>query len=374
MALPCMAVQRKLPCVYMTGVHSAPSNKRPNQPFKVTASNQLNPEVDQRDLDLACATEKVDGTCCLVQEYGGVAWLWARLDRRPNRPGEKKFQKHQARLRAWREAGQTGEAPAITWDLDKDFKNMAWREAGQTEEAPAITWDHNHDCKVGDRCRGQEVPDTWIPASGIDMVDGAALPDRQGHTPGWVPVEKKSRQYCWHLTSVDLESGLGLVLCSGETSGELVVKCRPLSELCGKTCELIGTNVNGNPYGLGSKQTPVHLLVVHGSLSVTCPSPVHSAALHTWLGGEDGEGGSKVEGVVWHCPSEALYKLHRHHLNLPWPISQPRLSQQPVTVHVDSAHFGLDGDNKSQLSLLAAVNGRRAEKLCQLHLLFNQQR
>jgi hypothetical protein len=29
---------------------------------------------------------------------------------------------------------------------------------------------------------------------------------------GWVPIEQKSKQYVWHLSSVDLDLGLGLIL------------------------------------------------------------------------------------------------------------------------------------------------------------------
>ena len=61
-----------------------------------------------------------------------------------------------------------------------------------------------------------------------------------------------------------------------------------------------------------------------------------------------------------------LFQLHRHHLNLPWPITEPRLSQQPVKIDVDSAVFGFDMDSKSQFSLLASVDGQQADKLCNL--------
>ncbi|XP_076471287.1 RNA ligase 1-like [Babylonia areolata] len=345
----CIAVQQKMSCVYVTGVQNTPSTKRANQQFKVTASDVLNPEVDVHDLEAACATEKVDGTCCLVQEYQGLPWLWARLDRKPNKQGDKKFQRYQSKLKAWKESEQTDKPPSMTWDHEKDFK---------------------------------EVPATWIPASGIEVVDGDPQPDKLGHTPGWVPVETNSRQYCWHLSSVNLDLGIGLVLCRGDDGRELVIKCQPLSELCGKTCELIGTNINGNPYGVGNKRTPLHLLVVHGSLPVTCPSPAQSGALHRWLSKEEEEeepetdsDSNKVEGVVWHCPSGALFKLHRHHLNLPWPVKEPRLSGQPVRVHVDSAHFGFDMDSKkSHFSFLASVNGSRADKLCELHHLLNEEK
>ena len=65
------AVQCKMPCVFVTGVQDTPSSKRANQQFMVTASDKLNPEVTPLDIDSALATEKVDGTCCLVQEYQG---------------------------------------------------------------------------------------------------------------------------------------------------------------------------------------------------------------------------------------------------------------------------------------------------------------
>lgn len=72
MAAMCNAVQQKIQCVFVTGVSNEPSNKRNNQSFKVTASDVLNPEIDFEDLSMATATEKVDGTCCLIQEFQGT--------------------------------------------------------------------------------------------------------------------------------------------------------------------------------------------------------------------------------------------------------------------------------------------------------------
>ena len=63
--------------------------------------------------------------------------------------------------------------------------------------------------------------------------------------------------------------------------------------------------------GVGSKQEPLHVLVVHGSLPVVCPSPLDGSALRQWFKEGAGDDGSqhRVEGVVWHCPSGALYKV-----------------------------------------------------------------
>ena len=72
---------------------------------------------------------------------------------------------------------------------------------------------------------------------------------------GWVPVEKTNKQYCWHSTVVDHETGLALLLRplrhddEDEDEDMLEITCVPLSQLQEQTLELIGTNINGNPYG-----------------------------------------------------------------------------------------------------------------------------
>lgn len=67
---------------------------------------------------------------------------------------------------------------------------------------------------------------------------------------GWVPVEKSNKQYCWHSSVVDYELGTALVLKQHpDDPGLLEVSAVPLSGLLEQTLELIGTNINGNPYG-----------------------------------------------------------------------------------------------------------------------------
>lgn len=68
--------------------------------------------------------------------------------------------------------------------------------------------------------------------------------------PGWVPVEKGSKQYCWHSSVVNYEFGIALVLRHHpDDPGVLEISAVPLSELLEQTLELIGTSINGNPYG-----------------------------------------------------------------------------------------------------------------------------
>lgn len=66
---------------------------------------------------------------------------------------------------------------------------------------------------------------------------------------GWVPVEKNSKQYCWHSSVVSYETEMALVLKHHADPGLLEIRPVSLSELLEQTLELIGTNINANPYG-----------------------------------------------------------------------------------------------------------------------------
>lgn len=66
---------------------------------------------------------------------------------------------------------------------------------------------------------------------------------------GWVPVEKNSKQYCWHSSVVNYEAEIALVLKHHVEPGLLEISPVPLSEILEQTLELIGTNINANPYG-----------------------------------------------------------------------------------------------------------------------------
>lgn len=172
---------------------------------------------------------------------------------------------------------------------------------------------------------------------------------------GWVPVEKNNKQYCWHSSVVDHNMGKALVLRpSADDADSLEIAAVPLGDLLEQTLELIGTNVNGNPYGnvrlvnnlciiylrkvhslekrailitgreqrnvhtawqrlvflteLGCKRQPVHCLVSHGSVGVRDPPPVDFQQLRLWF--QDNPEG-RVEGIVWHCNDGTLIKVRQ---------------------------------------------------------------
>ncbi|XP_069574747.1 RNA ligase 1 isoform X1 [Brachyistius frenatus] len=260
------SVQQKMACVFVTDVKEEASRKRDSQQFQVVATDNVNPVAREADVDGALATEKLDGTCCYVTVHQGQPVLWARLDRKPNKQAEKRFRKYQQAHRSCK---------GFSWNVEEDFKT---------------------------------VPETWIPAHRVQHHRGLPVPDEHGHIPGWVPVEADNKQYCWHSSVVDYEVGSALVLRPGSSDDDddvLEVAAVPLADLQEQTLELIGTNVNGNPYGLGSKKQPVHCLVSHGSVRIRTPPPVDLQQLCSWF--QESPAG-RVEGIVWHCNDGTLVK------------------------------------------------------------------
>ncbi|XP_053742841.1 uncharacterized protein C12orf29 homolog [Synchiropus splendidus] len=313
------SVQQKVPCVFVTEVKQEQSRKRVCQEFQVVATEQLNPVALEANINCAVATEKLDGTCCYVTVYKGQPWLWARLDRKPNKQAEKRFKKYQHTHKS---------SKGFTWNVEEDFKT---------------------------------VPDAWIPAHGVKHLNGYPVPDPQGHIPGWVPVEKDNKQYCWHSAVVDHQAAGALALRpSGNMEDALEIVVVPLVDLLEQTLELIGTNVNGNPYGVGSKSQPLHFLVPHGSICAKNPPPVELQQLRRWLQ-ESPDG--KVEGIVWHCRDGTLVKVHRHHLNLPWPEGETFLGSKPVDVCVDWTVDEYAGSSKDLITCFSRMNGRKFSRL-----------
>ncbi|XP_073413107.1 RNA ligase 1 isoform X4 [Dendrobates tinctorius] len=195
-----------------------------------------------------------------------------------------------------------------------------------------FVWNVDDDFKV--------VPDFWIPAKGVSQSNGKPYPDENGHIPGWVPVENGNKQYCWHSCVVNYTLGVAIVLKpKTEDHGSLEISLVHLSNLLEQTLELIGTNINGNPYGIGNKKNPVHLLVPHGAFLIKDLEALDHKSLMSWF---DHSQEGKVEGIVWHCKDRSLFKLHRHHLGLQWPLNSTCLNSKSVSIKLDLCKYEVD--------------------------------
>ena len=328
------SVQKKIECVFESRVVQEPSLKRSHQQFRIVGTDQIRQSALDASIEAAHPTEKLDGTCVYVETYEGEPWLWARHDRKPTKVADRNFKKFQASLRAWQAGDGSGERPVYKWDVQNDFK---------------------------------DVPLNWIPASKVCVIDGVLQPDGGGHIFGWVPVDPKSRTHVWHASTVDLEVGLALVIrpIEGKHVEEhcLEITIVPLKDLQGSTLELIGTNVNANPYKLGSKEHPVHFLVQHGSIPLD-PTQVipDKKALLEWFAKPEGQ----VEGIVWQCKNGQLFKVHRHHVNLPWPVDgSTALLAKPVTVNINTQLY--DFQPEDMLATFRHFHGQMFESLWKLN-------
>ncbi|ELK02547.1 uncharacterized protein C12orf29 homolog [Pteropus alecto] len=313
------SVQRKMPCVFVTEVKEEPSTKREHQPFKVLATETISHKALDADIYSAIPTEKVDGTCCYVTTYKGQPYLWARLDRKPNKLAEKRFKNFLHSKQNSKE---------FFWNVDEDFK---------------------------------PVPECWIPAKDTEQLNGNPMPDENGHIPGWVPVEKNNKQYCWHSSVVNYEFEIALVLKHHpDDSGLLEISAVPLSDLLEQTLELIGTNINGNPYGLGSKKHPLHLLIPHGAFQIrNLPTLKHNDLLSWFEGCKEG----KIEGIVWHCNDGCLIKVHRHHLGLCWPIPDTYMNSKPVIINMNLNRYDCAFDTKCLFNHFSKIDNQKFGRL-----------
>ncbi|CAB1313458.1 unnamed protein product [Coregonus sp. 'balchen'] len=137
----------------------------------------------------------------------------------------------------------------------------------------------------------------------------------------------------------------------------------PLADLLEQTLELIGTNVNGNPYareyklfvcrflmGIGSKKHPVQVAVAVG----VNPPLLDYQQLCSWF--QDRQEG-RVEGIVWHCNDGTLVKMwHKAY-------GDTFLNAWPVVIHVDGTIREYKITRKDLFTCLSQLNRHRFSRL-----------
>jgi len=328
------SVKGKIKCVYQPNVVLSKSCKRNDQVYKVVASENISPDF------VRCTTggnvyvsEKFDGTCCLINEYHGRPWLWARHDIKPNKPADKRFKAYQHKKNEYILSNENDQKyPEFEWDVENDFK---------------------------------EAPDDWIPASGLEK----AVPDDIGHMVGWVPVDPSLRQHLWHLSAVHFNDAIGLFLKDSKNVNEpMNIQVDKLENYYGKTFELIGSNVNGNPYRLGCKKSPIHVLVQHGEFSVSEFPILENSLSHSnlveWFN-ENTNG--NLEGIVWHTVDGKMFKLHRHHLDLKWPVDNLRIFSRAVTIDM-SKYEGMGGNRNTLLEKLKLLDRKLFDLITEISI------
>eukprot|EP00996_Jenningsia_fusiforme_P002255 NODE_3091_length_1052_cov_24.282154_g2839_i0.p1 GENE.NODE_3091_length_1052_cov_24.282154_g2839_i0~~NODE_3091_length_1052_cov_24.282154_g2839_i0.p1 ORF type:complete len:293 (+),score=54.45 NODE_3091_length_1052_cov_24.282154_g2839_i0:96-881(+) len=214
------AVTDKIPCIYEIEVTPAASKKHAGQNFSTIATGRLAAGCAAIVAD-GVATEKIDGTCCMVRN----GQLCRRHDRKLSKQGE---------------------ANLLKLPSDAEFADISW-QPGDWKDVPA-TWTTDFPCPTGRH---------WI---------------------GWVPVTAEDK---WHATALSPDGlAANLVVPKEGGGGGFEVRSEPLAAHEGESFELIGSKVQSNPYRLPGT---AHLLVRHGSLAFAEKPPTTLAELVKWF-------------------------------------------------------------------------------------------
>lgn len=156
----------------------------------------------------------------------------------------------------------------------------------------------------------KSVPKEWFPTG-----------TKQSHWIGWLPVNvpeipKKAKGECkWHCQGFVDQNTVRTVknmIVSGDTV-QLEYETMNLTDLVGKTLELIGPKIQCNPHN-----SVEYAYYVHGSLEATCFKTENLPTVNDMIEYMNKPEMKFVEGIVWHCSDNKLYKVHRGHLGLQW--------------------------------------------------------
>ena len=279
-------LRSKIKGIFETVVHDVGDEaqlKRPDQTYYVEATETLRSAFEQAFEKNSCVpTEKLDGTSTIVKKYEDKVCLYVRRDRKLKKSAEKKKKCEHKN----------------TFDIN-DYK---------------------------------EAPDNWVASdSCIDHKTGYLIPDITGNIMGWIPLDS-NKLYSWHAQTVDQENNRIVVLNVSMKNGALKyeLNLESLEDHEDQSFELIGTNVNGNPYKLGSKRCPIHMLIRHGCIPIyNFPENISYKSVKDWFNNHHN---GLVEGVVWHCSNGEMFKSTRQHLKLKWPTEKTNFMGTPLSV------------------------------------------
>lgn len=151
--------------------------------------------------------------------------------------------------------------------------------------------------------KGRKIPLNW-----------EATSNKLGHRIGYMPLDKGDK---WHIDCMD---GDFINVLRYKNNKTLIVK-EKLSELEGKSVELIGPKIQGNLHKVDK-----HCVYLHGSIELEgFPNDFDRDKLKVWF--INNEKCKYFEGIVVHFSNGNLYKLHRHHLDLKVENGYPSLKE-----------------------------------------------
>jgi hypothetical protein len=126
-----------------------------------------------------------------------------------------------------------------------------------------------------------------------------------GHQIGFMPLDNNDK---WHFDCIT-NNGKNINVLT-KIGRSIAIINAPITELEGKTVELIGPKIQGNPH-----KVPQHCVYIHGDIQIKHIFSINelSNTKNMFLNNPIM---SYFEGIVIHFSNGNLYKLHRHHLDI----------------------------------------------------------
>jgi hypothetical protein len=225
--------------------------------------------------------------------------------------------------------GRTGykyrATPVLNPELESKLKSgMRWKATGKTDGTCSVVLD-NAIWKRRDIKPGRKIPAYWVQTGSGSTTDGSS-----GHLFGFMPLEYGGDK--WHIDChYKKEDGLYDMtkvwrLTLNSSGDGLEYKVVDISSLDGHSVEVMGPMWNSDPHSLTRQCVMRHGDIVLKSFPnmSDCGESLLDE-VKTWF--NTSLQGPYLEGVVLHLEDRSMYKIHRHHLDLPWPWTnkQPAL-------------------------------------------------
>ena len=169
---------------------------------------------------------------------------------------------------------------------------------------------------------GKKIPPTWLQTGD----------NKSKHKIGFMPLEKGDK---WHIDCMTQDENENYsadnvnVLTLNKDGTGLEYKSVEIKTLEGKSVEVMGPKFQKNPH-----QLKHHIVMEHGLIELkTFPKfcedenkdDEYLNKVKEWFVTD--ERGVILEGIVVHFETGEMFKVHRHHLDLPW---DPELIKTPL--------------------------------------------
>lgn len=150
---------------------------------------------------------------------------------------------------------------------------------------------------------GRKIPTDWVETS---------PPDKKGHRIGFMPVNLTNKEDKWFKEALVITDKTVMIKVLIIENGVTIIKNIPLENLEGQTVEFVGPKIQGDPHKIG-----VHCVIPHGIFELDgFPQDFNFDEFVTWF--KTNKKTKFFEGVVIHFEDGQLFKIHRHHLDIPW--------------------------------------------------------